>query len=91
VNAVADESFRNYSPDDANFRVTGITVILARGTRKVGQVNLGAGGGSLGALAADIQPGDRLAITVEGVQRRNFKGDISDVSIGNPLQNVPLY
>ena len=91
VLAVSDESFKNYSPDDANFRVTGITVILARGTRKVGQVNLGAGGGSLGSMAADIQPGDRLSITVDGVQRRNFKGDISDVSIGNPLQNVPLY
>lgn len=91
VQAVSDESFKNYSPDDANFRVTGITVILARGTRKVGQVNLGAGGGSLGAMAADIQPGDRLSITVDGVQRRNFKGEISDVSVGNPLQNVPLY
>ncbi|MBD2757576.1 type IX secretion system motor protein PorM/GldM [Spirosoma validum] len=91
VQAVSDESFKNYSPDDANFRVTGMTVILARGTRKVGQVNLGAAGGSLGSMAADIQPGDRLSITVDGVQRRNFKGDISDVSIGNPMQNVPLY
>ena len=35
-----------------------MTVILARGTRKVGQVNLGAAGGSLGSMAADIQPGD---------------------------------
>ena len=91
VLALSDESFKNYSPDDANFRVTGISVILARGTRKVGQVNLGAAGGSLGSMAADIQPGDRLSITVDGVQRRNFKGDISDVSIGNPMQNVPLY
>ena len=91
VTAVSDESFKNYSPDDANFRVTGITVILARGTRKVNQVNLGAGGGSLGSMAADIQPGDRLSITVDGVQRRNFKGDISDVSIGNPMQTVALY
>ena len=91
VLAVSDESFRNYSPDDANFRVTGITVILARGTRKIGQVTLGPNGGSLGSVAADIQPGDRLAITVDGVQRRNFKGDVSDVSIGNPMQSVPLY
>ncbi len=91
VLAISDESFKNYSPDDANFRVTGITVILARGTRKIGQVNLGPGGGSLGAVAADIQAGDRLSIQVDGVQRRNFKGDISDVSIGNPQQSVPLY
>ncbi|SFD69655.1 type IX secretion system motor protein PorM/GldM [Spirosoma endophyticum] len=91
VTAVADESFRNYSPDDANFRVTGITVILARGTRKVGQVNLGPAGGSLGSMAAEIQPGDRLSIQVDGVQRRNFRGDISDVSMGSPQQTVPLY
>ena len=91
VVAVADESFRNYSPDDANFRVTGITVILARGTRKVGQVNLGPGGGSIGTLAADAQPGDRYSIQVDGVQRRNFRGEISDVSMGSPQQTVPLY
>ncbi|WP_080241050.1 type IX secretion system motor protein PorM/GldM [Spirosoma rigui] len=91
VTAVADESFRNYSPDDANFRVTGITVILARGTRKVGQVNLGPGGGSLGSLAAEAQPGDRYSIQVDGVQRRNFRGDISDVPMGNAQQTVALY
>ena len=92
VVAVADESFRNYSPDDANFRVTGITVILARGTRKIGNsLNLGPAGGSLGSMAAEIQPGDRLSIQVDGVQRRNFKGDISEVSMGNPQQTVPLY
>ena len=91
VTAVPDESFRNYSPDDAKFRVTGITVILARGTRKVGQVNLGPGGGSLGGLAADIQPGDRLSLQVDGVQRQNFRGEISEVSMGNPQQTVPLY
>ncbi|QJW88903.1 gliding motility protein GldM [Spirosoma taeanense] len=91
VNAVADESFRNYSPDDANFRVTGITVSLARGTRRVGVVNLGPGGGSIGSLAAEAQPGDRVVIQVDGVQRRNFKGDISDVPMGNPLNSVGLY
>ncbi len=91
VLAVADESFRNYSPDDANFRVTGITVILARGTRKIGQANLGPGGGSIGSLAADAQPGDRLSVQVDGVQRRNFRGDISDVSMGSPQQTIPLY
>ena len=91
VLAVADESFRNYSPDDANFRVTGITVILARGTRKVGQVNLGPGGGSLGSLAAEAQPGDRYSIQVDGVQRRNFRGETSDVPMGNAQQTVALY
>ncbi len=92
VAAVADESFRNYSPDDANFRVTGITIIHARGTRKIGSsLSLGPAGGSLGSMAAEFQPGDRLSIQVDGVQRRNFRGEISDVSMGSPQQTVPLY
>ncbi len=91
VNAVADESFKNYSPDDANFRVTGITVSLARGTRRVGVTNLGPGGGSIGSLAAEAQPGDRIVIEVDGVQRRNFQGNISDVPMGRPVTAVGLY
>ncbi|GAB3950787.1 hypothetical protein GCM10028805_29550 [Spirosoma harenae] len=91
VAAIPDESFKNYSPEDANFRVTGVTIIWARGTKKMGQQNLGPAGGSLGSMAGDFQPGDRLVITVDGVQRRNFKGDISDVNMGNPMQTASLY
>lgn len=90
VQAVPDESFRNFSPEDANFRVTGVTVSLARGSRRVGSVKLGSDGGSLGALAQDAQAGDRYVIEVDGVQRRNFKGDISDVQMGRPIYNIPL-
>ncbi|GAB3763754.1 type IX secretion system motor protein PorM/GldM [Spirosoma pomorum] len=91
VNALPDESFRNYSPDDANFRVSGITVSLARGSRRVGSpVSLGSGGGSLGSLAAEAQPGDRYVVEVEGVQRRNFQGNISDVPMGRPTFIIPL-
>jgi len=91
VVAVADESFRNYSPEDANFRVTGMTVLLARGTRRIGVVQLGPGGGSIGNLAAEAQPGDRLVIQVDGVERRNFRGEISEVAMGSPVQSVGLY
>ncbi len=91
VRAVSDPSFATFSPDDANFRVTGVTVSLARGARRVGNVQLGAGGGSIGSLAAEAEPGDRIVIQVEGVQRRNFKGDISDVPMGNPIQTIQLY
>ncbi|GAA4455993.1 gliding motility protein GldM [Nibrella saemangeumensis] len=91
VQAIADESFRNYSPDDANFRVSSVTVSLARGSRRVGNpVTLGSGGGSLGSLAAEAQPGDRYVVEIEGVQRRNFRGEISDVPMGRPIVNIPL-
>ena len=92
VNAIADESFKNYSPDDANFRVTGITVSLARGTRRQGQpLQLGPGGGSINALAQDAQPGDRLVIEIDGVERRNFQGKISNVPMSRTPMSVGLY
>ena len=73
-------------------KATGVTVNLARGSRRVmGPISLGAGGGSLGAMAAEMEPGDRLNVIIEGVQRRNFRGDISDVPMGNLVQNIPLY
>ncbi|GAB3640871.1 type IX secretion system motor protein PorM/GldM [Spirosoma arcticum] len=91
VNAIADESFRNYSPDDANFRVSGITISLARGSRRVGSpIALGPGGGSIGSLAAEAQPGDRYVVEVEGVERRNFQGKTSDVPMGRPTFVIPL-
>ncbi|MBO0935144.1 gliding motility protein GldM [Fibrella sp. HMF5335] len=92
VDAEPDPSFAAYSPQDANFRVTGVTVNLARGTKRVvGPISLGAGGGSLGAMAAEMQPGDRITIQLDGVQRRNFRGEISDVPMGTQLQVISLY
>ncbi|GAB3703575.1 gliding motility protein GldM [Spirosoma flavus] len=91
IQAVADPSFAAYSPDDANFRTTGATVSLVRGVKRVTFVTVPAGGGSIANLAAEAQPGDRLVIQIEGVQRRNFRGEISDVPMGNPLQQVSLY
>ena len=90
VKAVADESFRNFLPEDANYRVTGITVSLARGSRRVGGVQLSGAGGSIGSLAQEAQPGDRYVVEVEGIQRRNFKGDVSEVQMGRPIKQVPL-
>jgi gliding motility-associated protein GldM len=92
VRAVADPSFLAAAPNDARFRVTGITVNLARGTRRIaGPLSLGPGGGSLGNMAAEMEPGDRLTVQVEGVQRQNFRGNISDVPMGNVLQVIALY
>ena len=90
VVAIPDEGFKSYSPDDANFRVSQIEVSLARGTRRVAGPLALAGGGSINSLAAQAQPGDRYVIEVKGVQRRNFKGDISNVEMGTPILYIPL-
>jgi gliding motility-associated protein GldM len=91
IQAVSDPSFAAFSPDDANFRTTGATVSLVRGTKRVKAAKVGAGGGSIGEIAAEAQPGDRIIVEVDGVQRRNFRGEISDVPVGNAPVQVSLY
>jgi gliding motility-associated protein GldM len=91
IQAVSDPSFAAFSPDDANFRTTGATISLVRGTRRVKQANVGAGGGSISEIASEAQPGDRIIIEVNGVQRRNFRGDISDVPAATTPVQVSLY
>jgi hypothetical protein len=89
VIAVPDESFKNFSPQDARFRVSQIEVSLARGTRRINGVTLN-GGGSISSLAQQAQPGDRYVITVLKVERQNFKGAVSEVEMGNQYRTVPL-
>ncbi|HEV7348705.1 gliding motility protein GldM [Telluribacter sp.] len=91
VLAVADESFKNFNPEDAQFRVGQIQVSLARGNRRVaGPISLN-GGGSISSLAQQAEAGDRYVVEVLSVQRRNFRGNISDVEMGNQQFPVPLY
>ena len=89
VSAIADDSFRNYSPEDANFRVSEIVVSLARGTRFVAGMTISGNSGSLDKLARQAQSGDRYVIEVKGVQRRNFRGDITDAGVTD-TKNIPI-
>ena len=90
VKAIADESFRNFNPDDAQFRITEITVNLARGNRRIDGVTL-QGGGSIANLAQQAQPGDRYVVEIKGCQRKNFRGAVENINLGNPIRNIPLY
>ncbi len=89
VSAIADDSFRNYSPEDANFRVSEIVVSLARGTRFVAGMTISGNSGSLDKLARQAQSGDRYVIEVKGVQRKNFRGDITDAGVTD-TKNIPI-
>ncbi|MHA4738304.1 type IX secretion system motor protein PorM/GldM [Dyadobacter sp. MSC1_007] len=90
VIAVPDESFKNFSPEDAKFRVAQVEISLARGTRRIAGVTLNGGGGSISSLAQQAQPGDRYVITVLKVERQNFKGAVNEVEMGNQYRTVPL-
>ena len=87
--AIAEESFKATNPDDAQYRVTEVYIALARGQKKIGDLTL-SGGGSISSLAANAQAGDRYYIEVKTVQRKNFRGTIETIPIGNVVKNIPL-
>jgi gliding motility-associated protein GldM len=91
VAAIPDESFKNFSPQDARFRVSQIEVSLARGNRRINGVTLNGGGGSISSLAQQAQPGDRYVISILKVERQNFKGAVSEVEMGSQTRQVTLY
>jgi gliding motility-associated protein GldM len=90
VKAIADESFKNFNPEDAQFRISEIVVSLARGGRRVDSVTL-PGGGSIAGLAQQAQPGDRYVVEIKGCQRKSFRGTVENINLGNPIRNIPLY
>ncbi|RNI32519.1 gliding motility protein GldM [Rufibacter immobilis] len=73
IQAIPDESFKNQLPKDARYRVTQYTVYLVRGARPVGQVQGSGPTVSLGNLAAQARPGDRIAVDVREVRRMNYR------------------
>ncbi|GHB60897.1 type IX secretion system motor protein PorM/GldM [Persicitalea jodogahamensis] len=90
VVAIADESFKNFNPEDAVYRVSQIQVSLARGTRRIAGPLTLPGGGSISSLASSAEPGDRYVVEILGVQRRNFQGKTSEVEMGKPTLPVNL-
>jgi gliding motility-associated protein GldM len=90
MRAIADESFKEFLPNDANFRVSEYTVYLARGNRPVDQVKANGPDVDLRRFANQAKPGDRLVIEVTKVQRMNFKKEVIDVPMGTKHFNVQL-
>ncbi len=76
MRAKADEGFSNFLPRDARFQVSTFEVFLVRGRKPVGSVRGDNGRASIGGLAAQARPGDRILVEIKGVKRMNFKGQI---------------
>ncbi len=76
MRAMADEGFRNFLPKDARFQVSTFEVFLVRGRKPVGSVRGDNGRASIGGLASQARPGDRILIEIKGVKRMNFKGQV---------------
>ncbi len=87
--AIADESFKSTNPEDANFRVAEFEVNLARGSRKIGG-NTYSGEANISGLAQQAQAGDRYVIVIKRVERKNFKGEVETVDVGDLFFTIPL-
>ncbi len=90
VQAIADEEFKATNPEDAIYRIASYDVFLASGTRPKGSMKGLTGVANLGQLASQAEKGDRYLIVVNSVQRKNFKGEIEDVSVGEFSFSIPL-
>jgi gliding motility-associated protein GldM len=90
MRAIADESFAQFLPKDAQFRVSEYTVYLARGNRPVDQAKASGPDVDLRRFAAKAKAGDRIVIEVSKVQRMNFRKEVIDVPMGTPIFNVQL-
>ncbi len=90
VSALADEDFKANNPEDAAFRVSSFDIFLASGTRPKGNLKNVSGNVNVSQLAQQAEPGDRYLIVVNKVERKNFKGEIEEVNVGEFTVEIPL-
>ncbi len=90
IDAIPDQSFKQFLPKDARYRVVSWEAILVRGKRPVNKKEFNEPEGNLSSFAQQAQPGDRILIEVKRVIRRNFQGQNEEVKLGTIIMNVPL-
>ena len=90
LQAVADESFAQFLPKDARYRVVEYDVFLGRGSRPVDQFTSTSQTVNLSRFAQKARPGDRIVVEVKKVQRMNFRNQIEDVRMGTEVFTIPL-
>ena len=78
LKAVPDQSFAEFLPKDARYRVSQWEVTLARGSRPVKTERVNSENINLNAFASLARPGDRIVIEVKQVQRMNFRGNVEN-------------
>ncbi|MBR06126.1 MAG: gliding motility protein GldM [Rickettsiales bacterium] len=89
LRALPDESFQQFLPDDAKFRVAEATLTLVSGG--IGRASITSGPDvNLGPIAAQARKGDNIVVEVKRVQRQNFRGDVEDFANFNRIIQIPL-
>ncbi|RZJ94988.1 MAG: gliding motility protein GldM [Hymenobacter sp.] len=90
LRAIPDPGFATFLPEDARYRVSQFTAVLARGKRPVvGPKTINGPQGDMSDMVNAYKEGDRLFIEVQGVQRNNFQNQVEDVKMTRTF-NIPL-
>jgi hypothetical protein len=90
LRAIPDPGFATFLPEDARYRVSRFTAVLARGKRPViGPKVINGPQGDFSDMTSAYKEGDRLFIEVQGVQRMNFQNQTEDVNMTRTF-NIPL-
>jgi gliding motility-associated protein GldM len=90
LRAIPDPGFATFLPEDARYRVSRFTAVLARGKRPViGPKTINGPQGDFSDMVNAYKEGDRLFIEVQGVQRMNFQNQTEDVTMSRTF-NIPL-
>ena len=89
LKAVPDPGFATFLPEDARYRVSGFSAVLARGKKPVLMKTVNGPQGDMSDMVNAYKEGDRLYIEVKGVQRNNFQGNVKDVNMTSTF-NIPL-
>jgi gliding motility-associated protein GldM len=90
IQAVAEEGFKQFLPQEARYRVTRWKAYLVRNNQPIDQADLSSPSANLTQFAAKASKGDRVVLEVLDVKRLNYKGQAVDVNVGQPSFNIPL-
>ena len=92
VVVVPDESFRQFLPKDARYKVAEWEIYLARGTRAISQKRSTNTEVSISDFRGISKPGDRIVIEIKSVKRLNFQNKVEEVAIpaGQRIVNIAL-
>lgn len=90
LKAIPEAQFKEQLPEDAKYRVTDANIIIGRGTKAVGQINVTSGTANLTALAENVKAGDRVVVEVKAIKRMNFRGKTEDVNMPTEFINIPI-
>jgi hypothetical protein len=90
ITAEAEENFKTEVPRDANYRIRGMEVILARGVQQVARINANSEILDLAQWRAQFRPGDRIIVDIKSATRRTFQGKDEKVDIRSEVLTIPI-